>query len=112
MIENKQIDLYDMINNLEQEDEYTNRVVFIQTQFAGKYIAPLEGGFQPTRFIGTRKEYDMLMEIHYPDHSCGKVLDVIVEEYTEPEPEKKWENIYNSTPLKIKNVNPRYYNYL
>jgi len=77
---------------LEYQEEYETRVLVFVTDFKnGKYIANMEGGFNPRKFIGTRKDYDKVIEF-YNDHSNGKIIGTTtytIEEYEEKYPTKK-----------------------
>ena len=44
------------------QQEYETRVVYIKTDFKGKMTIPTEANFHPYLFVGTRKEYDYIID--------------------------------------------------
>ena len=62
------------LEDLQQEDEYNNRVQLFRTYFSlGTFNYPI-CEFDPRRYIGTRKDYDILIAPFYESEKHGKII--------------------------------------
>jgi hypothetical protein len=75
-MENKQIDLHDMIQEIEYEQEYTNRILLFRTYFKHGTLYYPASDFNPREYTGTRKQYDILMTTFYESDTYGKIIGV------------------------------------
>ena len=110
---------------LQQEDEYFNRVFVFQTAFKGSYISEFENGFSNQKFVGTQKEYDESIKF-YDNHSNGKIIGTFkytLEDWDKMHPPKievkettkkfnRWGEDISEGALNRSNTNRRYWKYL
>ena len=57
-----------------QEEEYCDRIVYIETIWKGSFSVPANVNFNPRLFIGTQKEYDIIIAEHYMSDTYGKII--------------------------------------
>ena len=61
----------------EQEQEYCQKVVYIETVWRGTFSLPKElsnEDFNPRCFKGTKKAYDLIMAKHFSSDTYGKII--------------------------------------
>jgi hypothetical protein len=87
-----------MINlDLEQEDEYVNRVFYWKLDYKGSLWIPTNVNFHPTLWKGTEKEFDKICKEHLFCHEDEfKVIGWhkfdSIEKYNEKYNIEKWRN--------------------
>lgn len=65
------------IDDLEQQDEYENRVMVWTTNFKDNYyVNDFESNFCASKFVGTEKEYGEKTAIYFKNHTFGKIIGI------------------------------------
>lgn len=75
----------------DHQQEYETRVMLFTTNFRNNFCVAPMSGFNPKRFVGTRKDYDKNMSKYYQSESYGKVIGVNSEPFIDERTEEQKE---------------------